>query len=184
MQYLSRFLLLAVVLAIISCKNNPTPVVTDRASELEAALIGLDTQMTAKNGMVADTAKASAFIQTAEEYAVLMETSNPDKYADLILKAAGVAKSINKPDKALVLYTAIAEKLPQHPKAPMASFMEGFIYNEKGDTFNARVRYEAFLKKYPNDGLAKDARIELQNLGKSPEQLIKEFEALNKNRPQ
>ncbi len=184
MQYLSRFLSFALVLAIISCKNTPAPVVTDRTAELEAALIGLDTQMTAKNGMVGDTAKAAAFIKTAEEYAALVETANPDKYADLLLKAAGVAKSVNKQDKALALYTTIANKLPQHPKAPMAAFMEGFIYNEMHDTLNARVRYEAFLKKYPNDGLAKDARIELQNLGKSPEQLIKEFEALNKNRPQ
>ncbi len=186
MHYVSHLVLFVLGLAIISCKNTPAPVVVDRPAELENSLIGLDSQMTAKNGLVADTAKAAAFIKTAEEYAALVETSQPDKYADLILKAAGVAKSVGNSAKALALYTAIAEKLPQHPKAPMALFMEGFIYeNDLGDTATARVKYQDFLKKYPNDpDFADDAHNALINLGKTPEEMIKEFEKLNKNRPQ
>ncbi len=183
MRYLSLFSLL--VLFLPACKNTPAPV-ADRSTELEASLVQLDTQMMAKNGMLTDTAKASAFIRTAEEYAALLETNNPNKYADLLLKAAGVAKSIGNSGKALKLYTMVAGKMPQHPKAPMALFMEGFIYeNDLGDTAKARLRYKAFLEKYPNDpDFVDDAQNALKNLGKSPEQLIKEFEAQNKNRPQ
>ena len=182
-----NFLLLKLILfslyALGACKNT---VPVDRTVELEATLLQLDADMTATNGTLADTAKAAAFIRTAEEYAALVQPTNPDKYADLLLKAAGVAKSMGNSAKALELYATVAEKMPQHPKAPMALFMEGFILeNDRGDTAMARTRYQAFLAKYPNDSnFADDAQNALKNLGKSPEEMIREFEAQNKNRPQ
>ncbi len=168
---------------VSACKNTPKP---DQTATLEQSLLQLDKEMTAPNGTVADSAKANAFIKTAEEYAASVETTQPDKYADLLLKAAGVAKSIGSSTKALQLYTTVAEKLPQHPKAPMALFMEGFILeNDRGDTAMARVKYQDFLKKYPNDpDFADDAQNALKYLGKSPEEMIKEFEKANKERPQ
>jgi hypothetical protein len=39
--------------------------------------------------------------------------------------------------------------------------------------------YRLFLKKYPNHPLAKDAKISLDNIGKTPEDLVKEFELKN-----
>lgn len=176
--------LIAFTLYAFPACNNASPV--DRSIELEASLLQLDADMTATNGTLADTAKAAAFIRTAEEYAALVQPTNPDKYADLLLKAAGVAKSGGNSAKALELYATVAEKMPQHPKAPMALFMEGFILeNDRGDTAMARVRYQAFLAKYPNDpDFADDAQNALKNLGKSPEEMIRQFEAQNKNRPQ
>ncbi len=176
--------LFAFTFCIFSACTNTAP--ADRSVELEASLLQLDTEMTAINGTLADTAKAAAFIRTAEEYAALVQPTNPDKYADLLLKAAGVAKSVGNSAKALELYASVAGKMPQHPKAPMALFMEGFIQeNDMGDTAQARARYQAFLAKYPNDpDFADDAQNALKNLGKSPEELIREFEAQNKNQPQ
>lgn len=56
--------------------------------------------------------------------------------------------------------------------------MIGFVYeNDLNDLENAKQTYEAFLQKYPNDpDFADDAQMALKNLGKSPEELIKEFE--------
>ncbi|MCY7327149.1 MAG: tetratricopeptide repeat protein [Saprospiraceae bacterium] len=162
-----------------ACKNTPQP---DQTAVLEQSLRQLDQEMTAANGTVADSAKANAFIKTAEEYAALVQTTQPEKYADLLLKAAGVAKSIGNSAKALELYTAVTDKMPQHPKAPMALFMQGFILeNDRGDTAAARVKYQDFLKKYPNDSdFADDAQNALKYLGKSPEEMIREFEKMNK----
>lgn len=174
---------LVILLFVPACKNTPQP---DQSAALDQSLLQLDKEMTAPNGTVADTTKAAAFVQTAEEYAALVQTSQPDKYVELLLKAAGVAKTIGNSTKSLELYTAVAEKLPQHPKAPMALFMEGFILeNDRGDTASARVKYQDFLKKYPNDpNFADDAQNALKYLGKSPEEMIQEFEKMNKERPQ
>lgn len=184
-----RHILLLTTVAILllntvpACKNTSQP---DQTAVLEQSLLQLDKEMTAPNGTVADPAKAAAFIKTAEEYAALVQATQPDKYADLLLRAAGVAKSIGNSAKALQLYSAVTEKTPQHPKAPMALFMEGFILeNDQGDTATARVKYQDFLKRYPHDpDFADDAHNALKYLGKSPEEMIKEFEKMNKERPQ
>ncbi len=164
---------------VSACKNTPKP---DQTVNFEQSLLQLDKEMTDTNGVVINNAKANDFIKTAEEYAASVQATQPDKYADLLLKAAGVAKSIGNPTKALELYTAVTDKMPQHPKAPMALFMQGFILeNDRGDTAAARVKYQDFLKKYPNDpDFTDDAQNALKFLGKSPEEMIKEFEKMNK----
>lgn len=168
---------------VSACKNTPKP---EQTVDFEQSLLQIDKEMTDTNGVVVDVDKANAFIKTAEEYAISVQTTQPDKYAELLLKAAGVAKSIGNSTKALELYATVADKLPQHPKAPMALFMEGFILeNDRGDTAMARVKYQDFLKKYPNDpDFVDDAQNALKYLGKSPEEMIKEFEEQNKSRPQ
>jgi tetratricopeptide (TPR) repeat protein len=111
----------------------------------------------------------------------LIQKSNPNKYVEVMLKAAGLAKSIDDPRKALELYGRIAEALPQHPKAPMALFMTGFIYeNDLNDNVKAKQVYESFLAKYPNDpDFADDAVSALKLLGKPLDEVIKGFEQKN-----
>ena len=48
--------------------------------------------------------------------------------------------------------------------------------NNLGDLNAAKSIYEQFLEKYPDDEFADDAAVSIKNLGKTPEELIKEFE--------
>ena len=53
--------------------------------------------------------------------------------------------------------------------------MAGFILaNDLKDFENAKQTYNLYLEKFPNGQLADDARVELENLGKSPEEILKE----------
>ena len=62
-------------------------------------------------------------------------------------------------------------------------FLQGFIYETQlNDTSKARVIYEQVIQKYPNTQFAIDSKASIDNLGKTPEQLIKEFEAKNKKK--
>ena len=150
--------------------------------DYEKKLAALDQEMAASNGVITDKTKANEFIETAEKYAVAVQSSDPDKYVDLILKAAGLAKTIESPSKAIQLYSSISEKMPKHPKAPMALFMTGFIYeNDLNDLPRAKQTYEAFLARYPQDpDFVDDAQSALKMLGKSPEEIVKGFEQQNK----
>jgi hypothetical protein len=52
-------------------------------------------------------------------------------------------------------------------------FLKGFaLENEFYRTEDARKTYESFLTKYPQDSLADDVKMLLQNLGKRPEEII------------
>ncbi len=149
---------------------------TDPISTLQQKLVALDKAMGGAN--VTDKSKAAEFIKTSEELAGLVEKSNPDQYVDVLLKAAGLAKTIENPQKAIELYSKVVDGLPQHKKAPTALFMIGFVQeNDMADLTQAKATYELFLQKYPNDtDFADDAQNALKLLGKSPDDIIKEFE--------
>ena len=70
---------------------------------------------------------------------------------------------------------------PDFDKTPQCLFLKGYIYeNNLGDLDMAKSLYEEFLQKYPDDDFADDAEVSIKNLGKTPEQLIKEFEEKQK----
>ena len=143
---------------------------------IDSSLVRLEKEM--GSPVVTDKNKADAFIEIAETYATLLEKSNPDKKVDLLLMAGALAKTIGNPNKAVQLYYNVGEKMPDHPKAPTALFMQAFIYeNDLQDLEKAKAAYELFLKRYPNDpDYADDAQTALQLLGKSPEEIIRQFE--------
>ena len=63
-------------------------------------------------------------------------------------------------------------KYPKNEKAPNVLFLIAFTYNNQlQDAENAKKTYEEFLKKYPNNDLANSAKFEIQNLGKSIDNL-------------
>ncbi|MCX7651908.1 MAG: tetratricopeptide repeat protein [Bacteroidia bacterium] len=79
--------------------------------------------------------------------------------------------------KAVELLRQVDQRFRQKsPLAPKALFYEAFLYETMlNDTTRARERYEDFLQYYPDHELAKDARLSLQNLGKSPDELIQQI---------
>lgn len=143
---------------------------------MDTSLVRLDKLM----GGPAATIKthAEAFIQISEAYSTLVKDTDPNKFVDLIMRAAGLAKTVGEPNKALRFYYNVAETIPGHPKAPTALFMMGFIYeNDLKDMDKARETYELFLKRYPKDpDYVDDAQNALKYLGMSPEDIIKQFE--------
>lgn len=141
---------------------------------IDSALVRLDRKMN-REGTITDKALALQFIEISEGYAAL--TDSEDKYAELLSKAGGLAKTIEEYNKALVLYNRLSERLPDHPKARTALFMQGFIYeNDLNDLGKAKATYEAFLKKYPTDtDYADDINMALKMLGKSPEDIVNGF---------
>ncbi|MEQ1743795.1 MAG: tetratricopeptide repeat protein [Saprospiraceae bacterium] len=143
---------------------------------IDSALIRLESGM---GGAAApDKTKAALFLQLSEGYATLVQTVDPNKFVELNLKAAGLAKTVGEPNTALRFYYNVADKTPTHAKAPTALFMMGFIYeNDLRDIASAKSTYEDFLKRYPNDpDYVDDAQNALRYLGMSPEEIIKQFE--------
>jgi tetratricopeptide (TPR) repeat protein len=158
-----------------ACSQN-APV--DKVAALTSQLAALDAEM--GGAAVSDPSKADKFIQLSEELAALQKPADPDKSVGVLLRAAALAKAAGKPAKAVELYERVHTEMPGHPKAPMALFMSGFVYeNDLGDLQKAKSVYERFLQEYPNDqDFADDAGSALKLLGKSPEEIVREFEKI------
>ena len=75
-------------------------------------------------------------------------------------------------DKAINYYRVIEKKYPDSEKTPNALFMIGYIYaNEVKDLNKAKEAYEYFIKQYPDHVLVQSAEWEIDNLGKSLEEI-------------
>lgn len=97
--------------------------------------------------------------------------------ANYLFKAADFYRYMHKPLRSIELYARIYNSYPAFEKRPYSLFLQGFIYeNEMGNVDSARAKYQDFLDVYPNHAIARDVQITLNNLGKTPEQLVQEFE--------
>ncbi|MEO0473615.1 MAG: tetratricopeptide repeat protein [Bacteroidota bacterium] len=79
--------------------------------------------------------------------------------------------------KALGLFDQIIDKHPNHKRAADALFKKGFVFNNVlKDTARARGAYEAFIAQYPDHDMVEDAKIEVENLGLSAQELLEKIQ--------
>lgn len=79
--------------------------------------------------------------------------------------------------KAATTYELVCDKYPESPFAHQGLFFAAFTYaNELGNLQRAREAYERYLADYPDSSMATTARFELDNLGKSPEELLQSLQ--------
>lgn len=162
------FVALVITLSLASC--NPKQEWQKRA--IENAEKGL--MDSAKKGKV-DTAAVNALLKDYEAYAD--NYPNDTTGANYLFKAADFYRYMHKPLRSIELYSKVYDKYPTAAKRPYALFLQGFIYeNEVGNPHAAKNLYEKFLEVYPTHPISKDVRTTLNSLGKTPEQLIQEFQ--------
>jgi tetratricopeptide (TPR) repeat protein len=81
--------------------------------------------------------------------------------------------------EAIDMFERLQKEYPNAKQNSTALFLEGAIYNnEIKDYVKAKEKYELYLQKYPNVNprITEDVKIELANMGKSPEELFKEMQ--------
>ena len=95
--------------------------------------------------------------------------------------AANIAMNTGNGQKALTLFEQIINKYPHYSKAPLCLFFKGYVYeNLQHDLTKAKEIYLQFIEKYPNNEFVPAAQSSIQNLGKTPEQMVREFEEKHK----
>ncbi len=76
---------------------------------------------------------------------------------------------------AIELYKEFVQKYPDLNQTPVAMFLIGFIYNNNLNMHDsARVAYQAFVEKYPHHDLTASAQFELETIGKTPGEVLKQ----------
>lgn len=93
-------------------------------------------------------------------------------------KAAELSLAIDMAKDAVSTLDTLISRYPDYKYLPDALFFKGFIQeNHLKDMAAAKKTYEDFLKRFPNHELADQVAVTIENLGKSPEELVKEFMA-------
>ncbi|MCX6272478.1 MAG: tetratricopeptide repeat protein [Bacteroidetes bacterium] len=142
---------------------------SQKIAEMEKALVDPGTGMINKPKAKALIAEYESFVKDFPK-----DTISPA----YLLKGAEIQLQAATPQEAIATLDRIMNNYPEFRKVAHCLFLKGFIYeNNLGDLENAKSCYLEFLRKYPRDDFADDAQAMLNNLGKSPDELIREFEA-------
>jgi outer membrane protein assembly factor BamD (BamD/ComL family) len=97
---------------------------------------------------------------------------------EYLFKAANLSIGLGWGESAINILTKFIDTYPQHARTPEALFYKAFVYdNQLNDDVKAGEAYRLYLEKYPKHEYASSAEASIKNLGKSDEDLVREFEA-------
>jgi tetratricopeptide (TPR) repeat protein len=134
-----------------------------------------------KNVTTLDTYNANMAITAYTKFAG--QFSDDSLSPKFLFKAASLAMSSQQYQRALGFYDSIYAKYPKFNQAPDCIFVEGFIYDSfLKDTAKAHAKYQEVITKFPDNNLAQQAKAAIAALGKTDDELIKEFEEKNKKK--
>lgn len=100
-----------------------------------------------------------------------------------LIKAGQVAQSIRKFTQAQSFFTKCIDEFPKFKSRAAAMFLLAQLYDDPAILNNeseARTLYHQIIREYPQSSYANDAKACIQNLGKTDEELVKEFLKKNK----
>ncbi|MCK5572158.1 MAG: tetratricopeptide repeat protein [Bacteroidetes bacterium] len=168
MKYMLILLGVAVVFAAGCSKPTPEEYFT-RAEEEEAEAV-----------LIADTLtsiedRREVFSEAVETYTTLMDEYSSSEYSEAALFRLATIYNNHTREfrKAVDAFSMYIRSYPEGEKSAVSVFMIGYIYNnELGMLDSARAAYEQFLSQYPDHEMAMSAKFELENLGRSPEELV------------
>lgn len=176
MEYLKKLSYLFIVLAIIGACTSPKEKLQSNIKLLEDSLFSDQSKMIDKT-IAKDLVDAYVLYTN--------EIPEDEKAGEYLFKAGDLALNLNMPKKAIELFDRVMNEYPDYEKVPQCLFLKGYVFeNDLKDLVVAKKIYEEFLEKYPDDEFADDAEVSIRNLGKSPEELIKEFEERAKQQEQ
>ncbi|HLO90572.1 MAG TPA: hypothetical protein VK172_05340 [Lentimicrobium sp.] len=123
-----------------------------------------------------DTANLNQLIR---DYTAFVNTYPKDSLAPLYLyRGIRVAMSMSDAKLSMKLIDKYINDYNKTKSYPEVVFLKAYVYeNLMGNYGRASEIYRDFIHAFPDHELQDDAQVAIQNMGKSPEELIKEFEA-------
>ena len=165
--FLSVFALSVIFMA--SCQSNKSE--QQVIEEMEETLMK-------EQGGVIDEALAEEMIKKYVDF--VNKNLDHELSPGYLFKAADISVNVNQPMRGVKFLDDLEKNYPAYEKLPEVLFLKGFIYeNYLSSPDKAREIYTDFLDRYPEHELAEEVKVLIQNVGKSLEDLVKEFEAKN-----
>lgn len=171
MKSLSIPLLLLAAFLIQACTGDP--------AQKEAKTI-MDKEKAFMESTESQPDKKEGFL-LVKAYMDFVQKFPTDSLSPKFLYSAGrLALNINDAALALRNLEDLRAKYPDHPLSADGLFLMAFIHENNYQDFpKAQGLYQEFIQRYPSHTFFDDAQASLKNLGKSPEEIIREFENAN-----
>lgn len=106
--------------------------------------------------------------------------ANPDDAMtpEYLFKAVDVSMNLNEPQRTIYIIDKLVKEYPDYPRTQAALFIKAFIFETRYENLDmAKKIYEQYLEMYPNGDFVDDCKASIENLGLTPEELVKKFES-------
>lgn len=158
------YFVLVFVLVLVGCNTN------DPAKRIEK----LEEQVFATEGAI-NPEVANDLVSAYCDFA----DANPDDAMapEYLFKAVDVSINLNEPQRTIYIIDKLLNNYPDYPRTQAALFVKGFIFETRYENYDmAKKIYEQYLVMYPDGEFAESCRASIENLGLTPEELVKKFE--------
>lgn len=168
-----NYLVFILLFFALACKQQKTP---EEVMQFEIAKME---ENLSQNAMSLNEANGFEMLKKYDLY--VQKFPQDTLVPALLFKSGELAMTIKATNKALFYFNKLQNNFPDYKNTPYSVFLQAFLYeSQMNDTAKAREYYNLFISKYPNHSLVKDAKASINMLGKDLNEIIKEFEAKNK----
>ena len=168
-QFIKFTLVATLAVTMMACGNSKLKV--EDLKKAEATLFNDD--------MTANKDAAPDVVDLFRQY--VNENPEAEDAPEWLFKALEIAVGYLEPEKAIEIGDKLFKQYPDYEKTPVGMFMLGtMVYEDKlGELGKAKMLYEKLIADYPDSEFVPAAQQSIINLGKTPEEIIREFEEMN-----
>ena len=160
---MKSFLSLLILLLIVGCSSKKTDKELFDIAQKNLKENKIPEAVTAYDQLVNDYSESKLVPEALTQLATI--------YQNKMVKSISEEENLKK---AISIFKRIHDDYPKSEYAPSGLFMAAFITaNDLKNYKEATSLYEQFLKEYPDNDLASSAQAELDNMGLSPEEILK-----------
>lgn len=169
---MKNLFLTLITLTILSFSCNSSDSASSEKQVTEEQIQKIIEDLKESNGI--DKERVKELIENIDLFAKEnVDNKNTPKHLELKAKYLG---ALGKNKKALEVYNIIYSKYSDYENSSDALFMMAFIYeNNVGDKEKAKEYYQKYLTEFPSSDFAKDAKFSIDNIDKTPEELMEMF---------
>lgn len=182
----SRFVLIALGLAVIACQSQESDVVDNalqsNADEHAMLIKRIDSL---QNIVFTDTfdlnqQSAAALLKDYNMFTAKF-AADDEKSPEYLYKAAAIARGVGLPVRALKYYQQILSDYPNFIKSSESAFLLAFTYDENlKERDLAKEAYQFVVDTYPGDMWAEQSAERLKTIDMSDDEMIQFFMKKNK----
>lgn len=178
---MKQLLFISLALLFTACGSSVPETPATKATEMAQRIQIMEDSLF--NSMEFDARKAQGLVDVYKAYASAFpaDTLTPE----YLFRAAGVHKSMRQPQQSIAMYDRIIRDYTQWRRIADAFYLKAFTMdsemNQKGEAERA---YKEVINMFPDHPFARDARIMIDNLQLTDDELIMKFKNMQEEQTQ
>lgn len=165
-------LLLAFVTLLLACGGSEEAAPDAKMVEANRRIRAMEDSLFEHRAF--DQRSAQAMVDIYKAYALAYP--NDSMAPEYLFRAAGTLKSMHQADNSIVLYDRLIREHPSWKRLVDVLYMRALTLDDDLDRLGeARTAYQLVITTFPDHPFARDAKVMIENLGLSDEELIQRF---------